>query len=304
MIDLCLLGTGGAMPLPERALSALLFRVNGTLSLIDCGEGTQVSMRRLGWGFRALGTIFISHFHGDHVGGLPGLLLTLGNAGRDEPVDVYGPPGIRRIVRALLSIAPYLPFTVNVHEVRAPAEFRVGELAVRVLSLEHSVPCIGYRFSVERSRPFLPDRASALGIPVAHWKKLQRGRRVRIGNRTIAPDDVLGSHRRGLSFAFITDTNPIDPIVDFARDVDLMICEANYAQEADRPKARERRHMLFSEAAELARRSSARRLWLTHYSASIAHPADHLPVATAVFPGTELGEDLKTTTLRFQDEVD
>jgi ribonuclease Z len=117
----------------------------------------------------------------------------------------------------------------------------------------------------------------------------------------IEPAQVLGPPRRGLKLAFISDTDPIDSIVDFVRDADLFVCEANYADEADRPKARERRHMLFSEAAELARRAEVQRLWLTHFSGSIAHPADYLPIAQAIYPATELGEDLKTTTLRFRD---
>lgn len=304
MIDLCLLGTAGTMPLPDRALSALLFRVNSELFLLDCGEGTQVPMRRLGWGFRALGTMFISHVHGDHVGGLPGLLLTLGNSGREEPVHIYGPPGLRRVVRGLRTIAPFLPYQVRVHEIDAPGTLAVGAMTVAVLPLEHSLPCLGYRFEVPRGRPFLPERARELGVPVRRWKALQHGRSVRARGETVHPDDVLGEPRRGLAFAFVTDTNPIDSIVDLARDVDLMVCESTYALEEDRPKARERGHMLFSEAADLARRAGARRLWLTHYSAAIADPTEHLDAATAIFPQTELGEELKTTTLAFDDERD
>src|SRR5215212_9761164 len=187
MIDVCLLGTAGAMPLPERDLSALLFRVNGSHYLVDCGEGTQVSMRKLGWGFRALDAIFITHVHGDHVSGLPGLLLTLGNSARTQPVDIYGPPGTRRVVRSLRSIAPYLPYRVRVHDIVAPEILRVADIKIAALPLEHSIPCIGYRFDLDRARPFLPDRASALEVPVSRWKELQQGRSVQVAGRLIDP---------------------------------------------------------------------------------------------------------------------
>ncbi|HEX3243974.1 MAG TPA: ribonuclease Z [Chloroflexota bacterium] len=303
MIDVCLLGTGGAMPLPERDLSALLFRVNGSLYLVDCGEGTQVSMRKVGWGFRALDAIFITHVHGDHVSGLPGLLLTLGNSARTEPVDIYGPPGTRRVVRSLRSIAPYLPYRVRVHEILAPNIVRVGDIKIDTLPLEHSIPCLGYRFDLDRARPFLAERASALDVPVSRWKELQQGRSVRVGARVTDPDDVLGPTRRGLSFAYITDTNPIEPIVDFARQVDLLVCEANYADNSDRPKARERGHMLFDEAAELALRAGAQRLWLTHFSAAIKDPVAHQPLARSIYSGAEVGTDRMATTLRFHDDA-
>jgi ribonuclease Z len=289
------------MPLADRALSALLFRLAGNMVLVDCGEGTQVAIRKLGWSLHDIGAIFITHVHGDHIGGLPGLLQTMGNVMRMEPVVVYGPPGVRRVVQALRTIAPYLPYELTVEELDGPAQLPLGDLIVSALPLDHSVPCHGYRFDLPRGRPFLPERASALGIPVNRWSELQAGHPIQVDGRSIQPNEVLGPPRPGLSLAFITDTNPIDPIIDFVREVDLLVCEANYAEESDRSKARERGHMLFDEAADLARRADARRLWLTHYSAAIADPAAYADIARAVYPSVELGHDRMTTTLRFRD---
>lgn len=301
MLDVCLLGCSGTFPLPGRPLSALLLRLNGRLILVDCGEGTQVPMRQLGWGFRALDAILITHFHADHVGGLPGLLLTLGNAERDTPVSIYGPPGLRRIVRGLRTIAPVLPYSVRCHELGERPCISAAGASVSWLPLEHRVPCLGYRFDVPRTRPFLPDRARALGLPVATWKRLQQGSAVRFGSRTVQPDEVLGPPRPGLSVAFITDTSPFEALAPFVAGVDLLVCEATYGDEADRPKARERGHMVIDEAADLARRAKVKRLWLTHFSAAIPDPSVYLDRARAIFPATELGHERKTISLRFED---
>src|SRR5215212_2193272 len=283
MLDVALLGIGGTFPLPGRPLSALLLRLNGDLILIDCGEGTQVPLRALGWGLKAISAVCITHVHGDHVTGLPGLMLTVGNAGRTERLDVYGPPGLRRVVRGLRTVAPYLPYPVQVHELRAPTSRAIAGMRVEVLQLEHGVPCIGYRFEIDRGRRFLASRAAELGVPLESWKRLQHGHSVKVGARTIRPDDVLGPDRRGLSLAFITDSNPIESIVEFVRGVDLLVCESNHGEEEDRPKARLHGHMLVSEAAEIARQAKVGQLWLTHFSASISDPNIYLDTARDIF---------------------
>jgi ribonuclease Z len=274
-------------------------KLGDRLVLADCGEGIQVPMRELGWGFRDLDAIVITHFHGDHVAGLPGLLLTAGNAERREPMHLYGPTGLRRVVRGLRTIAPCLPYPVRVHQVEGGSRIEVAGMSIRTLTLDHGTPCLGYRFDVARAPGFQAERARELGVPVQRWKRLQQGHPVRVGDRVISPDEVLGPPRRGLAVAFITDTNPIDAIAEFAVDVDLLVCESTYGDEADRPKARERGHMLMTEAADLARRAGAHRLWLTHFSAAMPKPEIYLPAARAIFPNTELGHERKTLSLAF-----
>ncbi|MCC6177880.1 MAG: ribonuclease Z [Chloroflexi bacterium] len=304
MIDVVLLGTGGTVPLPGRWLSALLVRIGSDLTLFDCGEATQLPMRSAGWGFKPVSTICLSHLHADHVAGLPGLLLTVGNAGRVEPLTIYGPAGTRSVVNGLRTIAPRLPFDVRIREVAGGETIPLGSAQMRTLALEHAVPCRGYRLDVPRARRFDPERAQARGIPMELWSRLQHGETVAARGHTFHPDDVLGPSRRGLSLAYITDTRPIPTIAPFVAGADLLVCEANYGDPADAKNALENRHMLFSEAAAVARDANVRRLWLTHFSAKVLDPQRYTGQATTIFPTAQIGRDGMQTTLRFVDEAE
>jgi ribonuclease Z len=302
MLDVYLLGEGGTMPLPGRWLSSLLVRHEGRLLLFDCGEGTQIPLRAAGWGLRAIDTIFITHFHGDHVGGLPGLLLTLGNAERREPLTIFGPPGLRAVVAGLRVIAPRLPYEVECRELAGGERFALGALQVACLPVEHSLPCLSYTLERPRGRRFEPDRARALGLPPPLWGRLQRGETIDWEGRTVAPDDVLGAPRAGVKLAFVTDTRPTAALPGFVAAATLLVCEGMYGAADDLPKAIENRHMLFAEAAGIARDGGVDALWLTHFSPSLTAPADYLPAARAVFPNTRLGATGLTTTLSFPDD--
>ena len=301
MLDAALLGTGGTVPLPGRWLSALLVRLGPELILFDCGEGTQISMRQLGWGFKAVGTICLSHLHADHAAGLPGLLLTIGNAGRSQPLAIVGPPGAAAVVGGLRSVAPHLPYRVVIRELAGRQELDWGRARLACLPLDHGVPCLGYRLDVPRGRRFDPERARAAGVPLAFWKHLQQGQAVAWDGGRAIPEDVLGPERPGLRIAYVTDTRPTPALPEFVRGADLLVCEATYGDPADAANAIENRHLLFSEAAELARAAGARQLWLTHFSAKLAEPAAFLRHAVARFPNTVVGRDHLTTTLRFED---
>jgi ribonuclease Z len=302
MLDFLLLGNGAMLPTPDRWLSSLLVRHDGELVLFDCGEGTQIPWRRYGWGFRRLGTICLSHWHADHVAGLPGLLHSIANAGRTEPLAIYGPELTSRVVDGLRVIAPLLPYDVVVHDLTGGDRFElpVG-LLVAVLTAEHRVPCLVYRVDLPRARRFDPARARARAIPLELWRALQRGETVTWPGGNATPDDVLGPDRPGISFGFATDTRPLSTMPPFFAGVDLLICEGTYGDSADLPKAVQNKHMTFAEAATLARDSHARSLWLTHFSPAMEDPAASLHEATAIFPETTLGYSGLTGTLKFED---
>lgn len=302
MLDLCTLGTGGALPLPDRGLASLYVRLNGRGVLIDCGEATQTAIRILGWGFRAIDAMLITHFHADHCGGLPGFLLSMGKASRTEPFHIYGPAGLRHVVAGLRVIAPQLPYEVVLHEFDEDmADFRLIGMDVTAFRLNHGVPCYGYRFDLKRPPAFDPQKARANGVPVTLWGRLQKGEIIEQDGQTYHPSLVMGEPRRGLSFVYATDTRPTSMLADMGQGTDLMILEGMYGNDEKMPQALKNHHMIFHEAAELARDAGTKRLLLTHFSNCIEDPAEFLPEAQAIFPETEAASDGAVYTLRYDE---
>lgn len=297
MIDVTLLGTGGMMPLPGRALTSLYIRHNGNAMLIDCGEGTQTAIRAAGLRFKPIEAIFFTHFHADHISGLPGLLLTLGNEGRTEPLTLCGPEGLERIVRGLRVIVPELPYALEFREFSGNSHFSCHGLEVDAFPLDHGTPCFGYRFDLCRPGRFDPHAALEKGIPVALWNPLQQGNA--IGGFT--PSDVLGPPRKGLRLIYATDSRPIPAIADYARGADLAILEGMYGEPDKQLLAAEKHHMTMQEAAQLARNANAATLWLTHFSPATPTPEDFAESIRAIFPNTIVGTDGMNATLKFQD---
>lgn len=304
MLDVALVGTGGMMPMPGRFLSSMLLRQEGRLYLVDCGEGTQVSMKQLGWGFKAIEAILFTHYHADHISGLPGLLLTIGNAGRTEPVTLVGPKGLREVVEGLRRIAPELPFPIiyKVLEEQEDTMFSLGELSVRFLPVEHLVKCYAYRFDLSRKGRFDANKAKENGVPKSCWSRLQKNGVVTENGVTYTADLILGEARRGLSLSYCTDSRPVNRLVEFIKDSDLFVCEGMYGSDEKKSKAVENKHMLFSEAAALARAGNVKRLWLTHYSPSLSDPQEFYAVAAGIFENTTLGFDRMTDALLFDKE--
>ncbi len=285
MLEVCLLGTGGMMPLPKRWLTSLMARCNGSSLLIDCGEGTQIAMREKGWSPYPIDTICFTHYHADHISGLPGMLLSMGNAERTKPVRLIGPKGLKRVVDGLRMIAPELPFSLEYHELSEEVEkIALESFQIEAFKVQHSIPCYGYRLTIPRKGKFSVERAEAEGIPVQCWNRLQHGQTVQFQDRIFTPDMVMGEERKGISVVYCTDTRPVPRIKEMARKVNLFICEGMYGEEDKAANAKKHKHMTMEEAAILGKEAEPEEMWLTHYSPSELYPEQYKDRFKDIFP--------------------
>ncbi len=300
MLDICLLGTSGMMPLPNRWLTALMTRFNGSSLLIDCGEGTQIAIKEKGWSFHPIDIICFTHYHGDHISGLPGLLLTMGNADRTEPVTMIGPKGLERVVNALRVIAPELPFEIKFIEISESfEEFHINGYIIQAFKVNHNVTCYGYNVLIERGGKFFVEKAMENQVPQKYWNKLQKGDNITDGDLVYTPSMVLGPKRKGIKLTYCTDSRPVQSISDNAKEADLFICEGMYGEKDKDEKAIKHKHMTFYDAARLAKAADVKELWLTHYSPSLIKPDEFMEATKAIFPNAKPGKDRKSITLEF-----
>lgn len=302
MLEVCLLGTGGMMPLPYRWLTSMMARYNGKSILIDCGEGTQVAMKEKGWSPKPIDILCITHYHADHISGLPGLLLTMGNAERTEPLLVIGPKGLERVVNSLRVIAPELPFELQFHELSSNEEtIQFEGFHIDAFRVNHNVTCYGYSVVVERKGKFHVEEAKKHNIPVQCWNRLQHGETVEMDGVAYTPDMVMGEARRGLKVTYCTDSRPVPSIAEHATDCDLLILEGMYGEPDKLAKAKENKHMTFYEAAQIAKEVSPKELWLTHYSPSLNHPEEYKKEVRKIFANTIVAKDGRSVDLEFED---
>lgn len=302
MLDVCLLGTAGMMPLPYRWLTSLMLRYNGSSLMIDCGEGTQIAVKEAGLSFKPIDILCVTHFHADHISGLPGLLLTMGNAERTEPLTIIGPQGLERVVSALRIIAPELPFPIECVEIAEPeVNLEKNGYHIHAFRVRHNVTCYGYSVEIPRGGRFDVERAKALGVPLKLWNRLQKGETVEQDGAVYTPDMVLGPERKGLKVTYCTDSRPTDAIVEAASGADLFICEGMYAEKDKLAKAKQYKHMTFYEAAEMAKRAGVAELWLTHFSPSLMRAEDYMPAVRKIFANAYLGKDGKSVELMFEE---
>lgn len=310
MVDICMLGTGGGMPMPFRYLSSSILNYKGRKILIDCGEGTQVSMRIAGTGFKSIDVILITHFHGDHIVGLPGLLSTIGNSGREEDLTIVGPEGIKNVIESLSVLCPFLPYKINIIENPKNISFSIdgilrvssndGEINLNALKLDHSSECLGYSLYFKRNREFLIDKAKENNVPQKLWKELQKGLDVEFDNILYTPSMVLGEERKGIKISYITDTRPIDSIIDFVYESDIFICEGTYGDDEDIEKAIKNKHMTFREASKLANKSKVKELIITHFSPAMINPEEYINNANTEFENVKIAFDRQKTQVKYR----
>ena len=300
MVDVTLLGCGGTQPLPDRALSALCITVGGSTVLIDCGEGTQAAARRQGVSIFKIDAVLLTHFHGDHIFGIPGLWQTMAGLGRTAPLVMAGPPGLNNLLQTIYRIAGPLPFeirTVELADCKGAFDIPAGQITA--FPLRHRVACCGYVYALPRAGRFDAARARAAGIPLAFWNRLQNGERV----GGFVPADVLGPPRRGLKVVYATDTRPCRALTEAAAGADLLCMDSTYASDEDLTKAKLYGHSTCRQAGETAAAAGVRRLWLTHYSAAVTDTAPGLAAAQTACPAAEAGFDGKKTTLYFNEST-
>jgi len=288
------LGTAASIPTKTRALSAVALKREGELFLFDCGEGAQRQMIIGKIGFNRKTRIFITHMHGDHILGLPGLLQTMSLLGRDKPLWIYGPQGIAEFIDAIKRTVRFaLKFPVEVYEIEDGLICQEKEYEIRSAWAEHSVPSLAYAL-IEKPRPgkFNPERAISLGIPKGPlWSRLQRGEDVKLPDgRVVKPKDVLGPPRRGRKIVYVGDTRPSSVIADFAFGADVLIHEATFAEDLAE-RAEEDLHSTPSGAALVAKKANVKLLVLTHISARYGDPKVLLEEAKKNFSNVLIAED-------------
>jgi len=289
------LGTAGSVPTPKRALPTIAIQRKDELILFDCGEGAQRQMIQARVGFHRKTKVFVTHMHGDHVLGLPGLFQTMALLDRKRNLEVYGPVGIKAFVEAIERTVQFaLTFPIEITEIEGVGVVcEEKEYKVHAVSVDHVVPSLAYAL-IEKPRPgkFNLKRAKALGVPEGPlWSRLQHGSAVKLPNgKVVKPEEVVGKPRPGRKIVFSGDTRPTRELVKFAEKADLLIHDATFDDQL-KERAGEDGHSTPSQAAETAKKAGVKRLILTHVSARYERTGLLRKQARKVFPQTDVAED-------------
>jgi ribonuclease Z len=307
-LEAFVLGSGGMMPLPHRALTSVLLRREGELFLFDGGEGTQISIRRLNLRWKKITAIFVSHMHADHVTGLPGILMLSSQVDRAEPLYIIGPPRIADYIETnRRTLDMYINYEIIVREITEPGPVWKGEgFSVRAFPLRHTKTCYGYTLE-EEARPgaFHPDRATELGVPRGPlWSRLQSGQSVVLEDGSMVESaQVMGAPRSGRKFSYVTDSLYLPEIAREVANSDLLVCEGMF-ESALEQSAIEKKHMTAAQAARVARDAGGvKKLALIHFSPRYAERdlKRLLDEARETFPDTILSRDRLNLPIEYVD---
>jgi len=305
-LQVIFLGTAGSIPTPKRSLPAILVKREDEQLMFDCGEGVQRQMIMAKGGFHKKMKVFITHMHGDHVLGLPGLLQTMALLGRERKLDVYGPPGTRPFLEGIKETVQFvLTFPVEIHEIEEGGVVcDEKEYAIQAVQSDHTIPSLAYAF-LERSRPgrFYPEKAKALGVKEGPlWSKIQQGHEVKLSSgRIVKPEDVMGSSRVGRKVVYTGDTRPFKDMIEFAAHADLLIHDCTLGDELAE-RAGEDGHSTPSQAATIAKKAKVRQLVLTHVSARYDDSSALLKQAKKIFKNTLIAEDFMRIEIPWLDK--
>jgi ribonuclease Z len=294
-LQITFLGTAASIPTSTRALSSIAVQRQGELFLFDCGEGTQKQMIQAKIGFNRRTRVFITHMHGDHILGLPGLIQTMSLLGRDKPLQILGPKGITSFIEAMITTVEFsLSFPVEACEVENEGlVIKEKEYEIHTVWAEHSIPCLAYALIEKpRSGKFHPEKAVALRVPKGPlWHRLQNGKKVILpSGRTVRPREVLDRQRPGRKIVVVGDTKPSDNVARFAQGADVLVHEATFTEDLAE-RAEEDLHSTPSGAALIAKKAKVKRLVLTHVSARYGDPRVLLEESGKIFPNTVVAED-------------
>ena len=289
------LGTAAGVPTLKRGLPAILVQRDGEQLMFDCGEGAQRQMLMAGASLNRTTRVFVTHMHGDHVMGLPGLLQTMALLGREKKLEVYGPAKIKDFLHGIRETVQFvLTFPIEIHEIERPGVVcQEDEYTVQAVRSKHVIPSFAYAY-VEKPRPgrFYPEKAKALGLPEGPlWSKLQRGQRVKLPNeRVIKPEEVMGQPRQGRKIVYTGDTRPFKRLEKFAANADLLIHDSTLGDELAE-RAEKYGHSTVDQAAESAKKAKVKQLILTHISQRYEDTSTWLKQAKKIFKNTAMAED-------------
>jgi ribonuclease Z len=299
-VEIIFLGTGGSLPTRERGLPCVVIRRNGELLIFDCGEGTQRQMMLGSVGFNRVTSVMISHLHGDHVLGIPGLLLTMSSLGRDKVLDIYGPEGIQKLIENMEKSLGFKPvFQVRIRELHPGDKIERTEYVLNTALAKHDITCLAYALE-EKPRPgrFHPEKARKLGMPEGpQWRELQTGKTLEINGQVVQPNQVMDAPRQGLKIVYAIDTRPSGDVRRLAKNADLLMHDGGFPEER-RPKAQEYYHSTAREAAILAKNAKVKKLALIHISAVVRDSSILLKEAKKQFKSTIVPVDFTNISLK------